>query len=158
VAVRAETEAGLVYGAVGTVETVAVTAEGVTVALAPGAVAMTVRGSTGASQKPGFRAWRSHSGFSKAMGKAGPGKEWHHIVEQTPGNVQRFGPEALHNTDNVIPLDKGLHTRVSALYSSVRREITGTTLTIRQWLGTQSYAAQRDFGLLAIRNISGGVW
>jgi hypothetical protein len=162
--VRAEAQAGLVYGAVGQVEMVAVTAEGVTVALAPGAVAMSAGSASGvgtsaAAQKPGFRAWKSHSGFSKAMGKAGPGKEWHHIVEQTPGNVQRFGPESIHNTDNVIPLDKGLHTRVSAVYSSIRRLISGSgTLTVRQWLSTQSYEMQRDFGLLAIENVKKGLW
>lgn len=93
------------------------------------------------------------------MGKAGPGREWHHIVEQTPGNVQRFGPESIHNTDNVIPLDKGLHTRVSAFYSSIRESITGSiTMTVRQWLSTKPYEAQRDFGLLTIQKITTGAW
>ncbi|WP_240359449.1 hypothetical protein [Pyxidicoccus trucidator] len=162
--VRAEAQAGLVYGAVGQVETVAVTAEGVTLGLAPGAVAMAARGTRGggtsaSSQPPGVRAWKSHSGFKKAMGKAGPGKEWHHIVEQTPGNVQRFGPESIHNTRNVIPLDEALHTRVSALYSSIRRGITSSrSLTVRQWLRTKSYEVQRDFGLLAIENVRKGIW
>jgi len=31
-------------------------------------------------------------------------------------------------------------------------------LTIREWLSTQSYAAQRDFGLLAVENIKKGIW
>ncbi|QSQ22961.1 hypothetical protein JY651_49065 [Pyxidicoccus parkwayensis] len=162
--VRAEAQAGIVYAAVGQVQTVAVTAEGVTLALAPGAVAMTARGSTGggaaaAPQSPGIRSWRSFSGFKKALGKAGPGKQWHHIVEQTPGNVQRFGPEALHNTRNVVPLDEALHTRVSAFYSSISEGITRSSrLTVRQWLSTQSYEAQRDFGLLAIENVRKGLW
>ena len=47
------------------------------------------------------------------MGSAGQGREWHHIVEQTPGNTERFGGQALHNTENVIALDKALHTNVS---------------------------------------------
>ncbi|WP_370640024.1 hypothetical protein [Corallococcus sp. AS-1-12] len=86
-------------------------------------------------------------------------KDWHHIVEQTPGNVQRFGPQALHNTENVIPLDKRLHTDVSGLYSSIRRAITQSNLqTVRQWLSTQSYEAQREFGLIAIENVRKGVW
>ncbi len=162
--VRAEAQAGILYGAVGQVETVAMTAEGFTVALAPGAVAMAAPGTSGvgtsgAALKPGVRAWKTHSGFRKAMGKAGPGKEWHHIVEQTPGNVQRFGPESIHNTDNVIPLDKGLHTRVSAFYSSIRESITGSiTMTVRQWLSTKPYEAQRDFGLLTIQKITTGAW
>src|SRR5262249_51248765 len=57
----------------------------------------------------GHRAWGSFSGFKSAMGPAGPGKEWHHIIEQTPRNVTRFGGEALHNTENIITLDKTLH-------------------------------------------------
>ena len=159
--VRAEAQAGIVYVAVGQVETVAVTAEGLTVGLAPGAVAMAAHG-TGTSavfQRPGFRAWKSHSGFVKAMGKAGPGKQWHHIVEQTPGNVRRFGPEAIHNTDNVVPLDTGLHTRVSAFYSSIRERVTGSSsMTVRQWLSTKPYETQRDFGLLAIERIRTSAW
>jgi hypothetical protein len=93
------------------------------------------------------------------MGSAGKGKEWHHIVEQTPGNVNRFGGEALHNTENVIALDKTLHTDMSRLYSSIYWRITGShTLTVRQWLSTQSYEAQRAFGLLALNNVRNGVW
>jgi hypothetical protein len=106
----------------------------------------------------GHRAWGSYSGFKSAMGAAGTGREWHHIVEQTPGNVKRFGGEALHNTENVIALDKALHEKVSAFYSSVQWGITKSGLTVRQWLGLQSYEAQREFGLLAIENIRKGVW
>jgi len=160
-AVQAETQVGIRLVAVGQVETVAVSAESVTIALAPGAVAMTARAMSGAAAKAppnGFRAWGSYSGFKSAMGSAGPGKEWHHIVEQTRGNVKRFGGQALHNTENVISLDKGLHTRISSLYSAVRRDITGSPLTVRKWLSTQSYEAQREFGLLAIENIRKGIW
>jgi hypothetical protein len=159
-AVQAETQVGIRLAALGEVETVAVSAESVTIALAPGAVAMTARAMSGAAAKApnGFRAWGSYSGFTKAMGSAGPGKEWHHIVEQTPGNVKRFGAQALHNTENIVPLDKGFHTRISSFYSSVRRDITGSPLTVRKWLSTQSYEAQREFGLLAIENIKKGIW
>jgi hypothetical protein len=95
------------------------------------------------------RSFRSFSEFRRAMGSAGPGKEWHHIVEQTPGNVERFGPEALHNTGNVIAIDKTLHQRISALYSSKARVAEG--LTVRQWLSSQSFEAQRDFGVDTLR-------
>jgi hypothetical protein len=60
----------------------------------------------------GHRAWRSHRGLTRALGPAGKGKEWHHIVEQTPGNVKRFGPEALHNTENVLPVDADIHNKI----------------------------------------------
>ncbi|WNG42788.1 hypothetical protein F0U60_00745 [Archangium minus] len=135
--------------------------------LAPHAVAMAARSVGAGSPAPsrgkllsnGHRAWGSYSGFKSAMGSAGKGKEWHHIVEQTPGNVNRFGGEALHNTENVIALDKTLHTNVSRLYSSIRYDITGSsTLTVRKWLGGQSYEAQRAFGLRAIKNVKIGIW
>jgi hypothetical protein len=93
------------------------------------------------------------------MGSPGEGKQWHHIVEQTPSNVNRFGPKALHNTENVIALEKELHTRVSAFFSSIQQEITGSRiLTVRKWLSTQSFEAQRRFGLQAIENIRKGLW
>nr|WP_237726505.1 hypothetical protein [Corallococcus coralloides] len=157
--VQAESQLSLRFAAVGSVETVAVSAGTVTVALAPGAVAMAANGGGPTPPVGAPRGWGSFSGFKKALGPAGPGKEWHHIVEQTPGNVQRFGPQALHNTENVIPLDKGVHARVSQFYSSIRRNLTGSGgLTVRQWLSTQSYEAQRDFGLRAIENVSKGLW
>ncbi|MGZ3458665.1 MAG: SitA5 family polymorphic toxin [Archangium sp.] len=135
--------------------------------VAPHVVAMAARSFAAGSPAPsrgrllpnGHRAWGSYSGFKSAMGPAGEGKEWHHIVEQTPGNAERFGGEALHNTENVIALEKTLHQDLSAFYSSIRPAITkSTTLTVRQWLGTQSYEAQRQFGLLAIENVREGVW
>lgn len=101
----------------------------------------------------------AYSGFRKAMGSPGEGKEWHHLVEQTPGNVERFGAEAIHNTENIIPLDKGLHSRVSGFYSSIAQEVTGTrTLTVRKWLSTQSYETQRRFALEAIDKVLKGLW
>jgi hypothetical protein len=93
------------------------------------------------------------------LGSAGEGKQWHHIVEQTPGNVKRFGPHALHNTENVIPLEEGLHTNMSRFYSSIQQEITGSrSLTVRKWLSTQSYEAQREFGLQAIEKVRQRIW
>ncbi|QDE66551.1 hypothetical protein BHS09_05760 [Myxococcus xanthus] len=160
-AVQAEAQVGIRLAAVAEVGTVVVSAESVTIALAPGAVAMAARGTGGSPAKArptGYRAWGSFSGFKKAMGPAGKNKQWHHIVEQTPGNVKRFGPQSLHNTENIIPLDKVLHVDISAFYSSIRRDITGSPSTVRQWLSTQSFEAQRDFGRLAIKNIGEGLW
>jgi len=96
------------------------------------------------------------------MGPAGPGQAWHHVVEQTPGNIARFGPEAIHNNANLVRLPPGagsIHARVSGLYSSIRPDITGSTsLTVRQWLATQSFEAQSAFGQRALQNITSGVW
>jgi hypothetical protein len=166
--VAASTGLGLLETATGAERLIVSVPEGtIRVVLAPHAVAMAARGVGAGSPVPtrgkllpnGHRAWGSYGGFKSAMGKAGPGKQWHHIVEQTKGNVKRFGGEALHNTENITALNEGLHTDVSAFYSSIREGITGSnTLTIRKWLGTQSYEAQRQFGLKAIENIRSGIW
>ncbi|SET61100.1 hypothetical protein [Stigmatella erecta] len=153
---------GLHLANVGQVSAVAVEGSTVVVSLPATAVAMTARGSRGAAagvNPAGFRSWGSFSGLKSALGSAGPGKQWHHIVEQTPGNVERFGAHALHNTENVLSLEPTLHTRLSALYSSIRWNITGSrSLTVRQWLSTQPYEAQRKFGVLAIENVTKGFW
>ncbi len=115
-------------------------------------------GATPSAGPPGMKSYSSFKSFKRAMGPAGPGKEWHHIVEQTDGNVGRFGPKAIHNTENVIALDKELHTRVSAFYSSKRFDITNTMQTVREWMRTQSFEAQRDFGLRAVENVRKGSW
>jgi hypothetical protein len=135
--------------------------------LAPPVVAMAARGVGVGNPAPtrgqllpnGHRAWGSFSGFKSAMDSAGKGREWHHVVERTRGNVKRFGGAALHNTENVIALGAGLHRDVSAFYSSIRPAITRSTkLTVRKWLSTQSYEAQREFGLMAIENVKKGIW
>jgi hypothetical protein len=139
------------------VSAVAVVGSTVVISLPTTAVTMAAEGKGGGGA--GFRSWGSFSGLKNALGPAGPDKSWHHIVEQTPGNVERFGPHALHNTQNVLPLENALHTRVSAFYSSIREPITGSTsLTVRQWLNTQSYEAQRQFGLKVIAKLRSGEW
>lgn len=127
------------------------------------AMAMSTRG-TPASPRAGallpasYRAFKSFKAFKKALGSAGEGKNWHHIVEQHAANLKKFGPEALHNTENILKLDTPLHQRVSAFYSSIQRELTNSTLTVREWLSTQPYEAQRLFGLRVIENIQKGIW
>jgi hypothetical protein len=107
----------------------------------------------------GARAFGSFRAFKRNIGKAGNGKEWHHIVEKHRFNLKRFGAEALHNTKNVIPLEKDLHTKVSAFYSSKNFDVTSSyRLTVREWIRTQDYESQRSFGLLVIKKIRGGEW
>ncbi|MBN1203383.1 MAG: hypothetical protein JXB05_00475 [Myxococcaceae bacterium] len=155
---------GLNLANVGQVREVAVIGNTIVISLPATAVAMAAQGVGGEGASAGghpadFRSWSSFKGLKRALGSAGEGKQWHHIIEQTPGNVERFGPHALHNTRNVIPLEEGLHLRVSAFYSRKIWRVTGSDdLTVRQWLSTQSYEAQRAFGLKAIENIQKGIW
>jgi hypothetical protein len=139
---------GLDLASVGQVRAVSVAGNTLILSLPATALAMTAS-----------KSWGSFSGLKGALGTAGEGKQWHHIVEQTPGNAERFGRHALHNTENVIPLDTAVHQNVSRLYSSIRPGITNSrTLTVRQWLSAQSYDAQRAFGLNAIAQVRNGVW
>jgi len=146
------------------VSAVAVVGSTIVISLPATAVAMATQemGGGGAAAGAGsaaFRSWGSFNGLKNALGAAGNGKEWHHIVEQTPGNIARFGPHALHNTQNVIPLEKELHTQLSAFYSRKRFFLTNSeSLTVREWLSTQPFEAQRQFGLQAIENIRKGIW
>jgi hypothetical protein len=153
-AVMAEAQLGIRYSAsaLAQVESVVVNAEGITVALAPNAVAMAARSpavSAANAASPGFKAFKSMRDFKNELGSAGEGKNWHHIVEQTPGNVERFGPEALHNTENVIAIDSNVHREISAFYSS-KQEFTDN-MVVREWLRGKSYEEQRAFGLMILR-------
>jgi hypothetical protein len=53
-----------------------------------------------------FPSW---SAFKSYLKSAGPGYEWHHIVEQRLADNGRFRPEQIHNTDNIIALPKNVH-------------------------------------------------
>jgi hypothetical protein len=152
-AVAGASRAGISLANVGQVNAVAVEGSTVIVSLPATAVAMTAQGLRGAVagvSPAGFRSWGSFNGLKRALGSAGPGKNWHHIVEQTPSNVQRFGPHALHNTENVIAIDEGIHRKISAYYSSKDPRFTGGQ-TVRQWLSGQSIQAQRKFGLTVLQ-------
>ncbi|MEW5789868.1 MAG: hypothetical protein AB1899_18660, partial [Pseudomonadota bacterium] len=99
--------------------------------------------------------FRSFSAFKRAHGQAGNGMQWHHIVEQTPGNIAKFGPGTIHNAGNLVRLDVKTHRQVSALYSSIRPEITGSTsMTIRQWLSKKPMDTQLDFGNRVLNSLS----
>ncbi len=135
---------GISLASVGQVSAVAVVGSSIVISLPATAVAM-------AAQSAGFSSWGSFSGLKNALGSAGEGKQWHHIVEQTEGNIQRFGPHALHNTENVIALDEGIHRQISAYYSSKDPRFTGGQ-TVRQWLSGQSFQAQREFGLKILQD------
>jgi hypothetical protein len=99
----------------------------------------------------------SEAGYSsfrafKAANIAEEGLQWHHIVEQTPGNLARFGPGAIHNVENLVQVPRDLHIgkgSISAFYSS--KQALSDGLVVRKWLAPQSFEAQRDFGLEVLR-------
>ena len=96
--------------------------------------------------------FKSFSSLKRALGPAGEGKQWHHIVEQS--QVGRFGPEAIHNVDNVVAIPTDIHRKISGFYSS-KQPFTGDQ-TVRQWLSGQSFEQQRAFGEQVLRNFGVG--
>jgi len=70
--------------------------------------------------------------------------------------ADRWQPPALrppspHNNENVIAIDEGIHRRISAYYSSKDPSFSGAQ-TVREWLSSQSFQAQREFGLKILRD------
>ncbi len=88
--------------------------------------------------------------FKKAMGSAGPNKEWHHIVEQSQIRKSGFSPRQIHNTKNIIAIDKTIHRQVSGYYNRIL-DFTNNT-SVRNWLAGQSYQKQYEFGLQVLRS------
>jgi hypothetical protein len=75
--------------------------------------------------------------------------------EQTDGNVSQLGAQAMHNSGNLLRIPETAHRQISGFYSSIRPFTSGQT--VRQWLSTQSFQAQYDFGVGIIRQF-GGPW
>ena len=98
------------------------------------------------------RRFKSFDSFKTALGPAGEGQVWHHIVEQRAANVEKFGAEAIHNIENVINVSRELNQQIANFYSTKQR-FSGDQ-TVRQWLGKQSYEQQREFGIKTIREFS----
>jgi hypothetical protein len=80
----------------------------------------------------------------RVLGAAGAGKEWHHIVGQTPANVTRFGAEAVHNVGNVVAVDRGIHLKITGFYNSIQPFSGG--VRVREWLANQPFEQQAQFG------------
>lgn len=104
------------------------------------------------------KGFKSFSAFKKVFGSAGQNQHWHHIVEQTPANIERFGAEAIHNTNNLVRINARIHVgqgSISAYYSQVRPFTNGQT--VRQWLSGQSFTQQSQFGLRILERVTKGL-
>ncbi|MNE32162.1 hypothetical protein D3C80_1257600 [compost metagenome] len=93
------------------------------------------------------RAFRS---FKTLNGPAGPGMEWHHVVEQHTDNILKFGHEVIQNSDNLIRLDVGIHRKITGHYNS--RGPKGFSLN-RDYVKALSFNEQREYGLQIMRQM-----
>jgi RHS repeat-associated protein len=87
---------------------------------------------------------KSFKALKTQIGSAGEGNVWHHIVEQRAANIGQFGPEAIHNTMNVVAVPREINQALADYYSTKQAFTHGQT--VREWLGSQSWREQYDFG------------
>jgi len=98
--------------------------------------------------------YRSFDAFKRAMGSAGDGNVWHHIVEQRTANVVRFGAAAIHNAINVLKVSREANQAIADYYSRIRPFTDG--MTVREWLTSQSLADQFEFGQKILQMVQNG--
>jgi len=105
----------------------------------------------------GGKGYKSQRAFEKIHGKASPGNELHHIVEQKGFqqlNELKFGRTNIHNTKNIIDIpgkEAGtLHKKVTGHYNTKSFPFTNGK-SVREWLSTKSFQEQYDYGIKILK-------
>jgi RHS repeat-associated protein len=88
------------------------------------------------------QAFKSFDALKRALGSAGEGMVWHHIVEQS--KVDSFGAEAIHNTANAVRVSEEINIKINGFYSS--KQLFTNGVTVREWLKGKSWSEQYKFG------------
>lgn len=89
--------------------------------------------------------------LEKRFGKAKPGYEYHHIVEQG-ANGRTFSPRELNSTGNIVEIPKMFHEIVTSESASVG-DYNGIRQTLRSSLNGKSFAEQQRAGIELMRRI-----
>ncbi|HLG87711.1 MAG TPA: hypothetical protein VKZ79_11010 [Alphaproteobacteria bacterium] len=94
----------------------------------------------------------------KHYGPAGPGSDYHHIVEQGGPNAKNISAGELHSTENMIRMPRLLHEEITSAYSDEASEhFSDPSIqpgqTVRDWLRTQPYDVQYAGGLKIMRDL-----
>ena len=84
-----------------------------------------------------------------SLGDAPAGMHWHHIVEQCQS--KKFGLEAIHNTKNVILVPDYVNLKLAGVFNKARK--FSEKQRVRQWLESQSFDEQFEFGLMSLERI-----
>ena len=82
--------------------------------------------------------------LKNALGPAGPGYQWHHIVEQCQQWRSGFDAYMIQNTNNIVRVTEEVHKQISRYYSSIQ-DFTGGQV-FRDWLTNQSFEVQYEWG------------
>lgn len=110
---------------------------------------------------PEFESYSSYDRFYKDLaaqdvlarrfGRAGPGYQYHHIVEQGGANATALPARELQTTDNIIRMPTLLHEAITGLYSKKPDE--GQGLTLRAQIRTEGFSKQREQGIQVLQEI-----
>lgn len=102
---------------------------------------------------PRVQFYHSFDAFKKVHGPAGPGKVWHHIVEQCQANCTRaaFTPQQLHNTRNIVAVPREVNQALANHYSSAM-SYTGTQ-TVRNYLSNKPFEVQYRYGVRELNRV-----
>ena len=93
--------------------------------------------------------FHSFEAFKAAMGSAGKGRQWHHIVEQS--KIGEFSAEMINSVENLINVSEEVNREVNAIYSSKQYYSEGKT--VREWLKGKSWEEQYKFGEETIEEV-----
>ena len=92
--------------------------------------------------------YKSFEAFKNSVGKADSTgqnlRQWHHLIEQNPTNIEQFGQEILQNAKNIVNIPTQIHQEISAYYSSIQPFTNG--ITVRSWITAQPFDIQMEFG------------
>ena len=91
---------------------------------------------------------KAYRSFKRVNGPAGPGMDWHHLVEQQKSNVMKFGVDAIQNSDNLIRLDRNIHRKVTGHYNAAGPPGFSRN---RDYIQTLNFAEQREYSLTIMR-------
>lgn len=88
--------------------------------------------------------FRSAEELPSYLGPAGPGRQWHHIVEKRLTSIL-FVAELIHSTDNIINLPVDLHKYISARMSE--RGYDTEMIVRRFYMNRLSFRDQYNYGV-----------
>lgn len=96
-----------------------------------------------AAKEAGSGGFNTFSALKNYLGWPGAGNQWHHIVEQS--QIGNFVAKEVNNVRNIIAIPREVNQALNGFYSSKQAFTNG--MTVRNWLSTQSFHDQYNFGV-----------